>query len=111
MIKYYSFMVLSVVLAAVSQVLLKISANKKHDSFLKEYLNIHVITGYGLLVCSTILTIMAFKGLDYKNGPVIESLGYLFVLLLCRFFLKEKITVRNIVGNLVIIFGIIIFYI
>lgn len=111
MIKFYALMVLSVVIAAVSQLLLKISANKKHDSFIKEYLNPYVITGYGLLFCSTILTILAFKGIDYRNGPVIESLGYLFVLVLCKIFLKEKINLKSILGNFVIILGIVIYYI
>lgn len=111
MIKFYALMVLSVVIAAFSQLLLKISANKKHDSFIKEYLNPYVITGYGLLFCSTILTILAFKGIDYRNGPVIESLGYLFVLVLCKIFLKEKINLKSILGNCVIILGIVIYYI
>ena len=111
MIKFYALMVLSVVIAAVSQLLLKISANKKHDSFFKEYLNPYVITGYGLLFCSTILTILAFKGIDYRNGPVIESLGYLFVLVLCKIFLKEKINLKSILGNFAIILGIVIYYI
>ena len=111
MIKSYALMVLSVVIAAVSQLLLKISANKKHKSFIHEYLNTYVIIGYGLLFCSTILTILAFKGIDYRNGPIVESLGYLFVLLLCRFFLKEKINKRSLLGNFVIILGIVIYYI
>ena len=32
-----------------------------------------------------ILTILAFKGLDYKNGPIIESVGYIFIMILSRF--------------------------
>jgi small multidrug resistance pump len=111
MVKYFVFMIISVVLASISQLLLKSSANKEHKSLLREYLNVSVVIGYSLLVVSTILTIMAFKGLDYKNGPVLESLGYLFVLVLCRVFLKEKLTRRRIVGNLVIVVGIIIFYV
>jgi small multidrug resistance pump len=111
MVKYFVFMIISVVLASISQLLLKSSANKQHKSLLREYLNFPVMTGYSLLVVSTILTIMAFKGLDYKNAPVLESLGYVFILILCRVFLKEKLTKRRIIGNLVIIAGIIVFYI
>jgi small multidrug resistance pump len=110
MIKYYAFMLLSVVIAAFSQLLLKISANKKHESFIKEYINPFVIMGYGLLFCSTILTILAFKGIDYRNGPVIESLGYILVLILCKLFLKEKINAKSLLGNFVIILGIIVYY-
>ena len=67
--------------------------------------------GYGLLFISTILTILAFKGLDYKNGPIIESLGYVFILFLGNIFLKEKITKKKILGNALILLGIVIFYI
>lgn len=110
MLKYYCFMVLSVAIAAVSQLLLKISAAKRHRGFVSEYLNPWVISGYLLLICSTVLTIAAFKGLAYKNAPMMESLGYLFVLVLCRIFLGEKITRRKFIGNLVIVLGLIVFY-
>ena len=63
-----------------------------------------------MLVMSTILTILAFKGLDYKNGPIIESTGYVFIMILSRIFLKEKITKNKILGNSLILFGILIFY-
>lgn len=101
---------MSVFIASCSQILLKISANKEYSSKLKEYLNIQVIVGYGMLVISTILTIFAFKGLDFKNGPIIESFGYIFIMILSRIFLKEKITKNKIIGNIFILLGIIIFY-
>lgn len=63
------------------------------------------------MVISTILTIIAFKGLDYKNGPIIESLGYVFILFLGKWFLQEKITKKKIIGNGLILFGILVFYI
>ena len=67
---------LSVLIASFSQILLKKSAKKQYDSFLKEYLNPYVIIGYAMMVGSTILTILAYREVAYKNGPVIESLGY-----------------------------------
>ena len=70
-----------------------------------------LLCGYGLMVASTILTIFAFKGLDYKNGPIIESLGYIFVIILSWKLLEEKITIKKIVGNGLILLGIFIFYI
>ena len=65
---------------------------KQYSSFIKEYMNFHVITGYALMVVSTLLCIMAYSGLAYKNGPVIESLGYLLVMLFSAVFLSEQIT-------------------
>lgn len=111
MINYVLILVLSVAVASVSQIILKKSASEEHKSVIKEYLNIKVIVGYGLMVLSTILTIWAFTGLDYKNGPIIEALGYIFVMLLSRWILSEKITKKKIVGNGLILLGIIVFYI
>lgn len=109
--QYSILLVASVFIAACSQILLKKSASMEHTSIIKEYLNPRVIIGYGMMFVSTILTILAFKGLDYKNGPIIESLGYIFIMILSRVFLNEKITKKKIIGNVLILFGIIIFYI
>ncbi len=108
--KNYLFMVLSVIVASFSQILLKKSAKENHESMIKEYLNIYVIIGYVLLVASTLLTIMALKGINFKEAPVIESLGYILVLILCRLFFQEKITKRKILGNAIILLGIVVFY-
>ena len=62
------------------------------------------------MVISTILTIIAFRGLNYKDGPIIEALGYIFILFLGKWFLQEKITMKKIIGNALILFGIFVFY-
>ena len=107
---YYILYLISVTIAAFSQLLLKKSANRTHESLLKEYLNPYVIGGYGLLVMSMLLTIGAYRGLAYKNGPIIESLGYVLVMLLSGIFLKEKITAGKIAGTSLILVGILVFY-
>lgn len=107
----YIFLLLgSVFISTCSQILLKTSSSIEYSSRIKEYLNWRVILGYGMLVVSTILTIFAFKGLDYKNGPIIESLGYVFIMILSKIFLDEKITKNKIIGNSLILLGIAIFY-
>ncbi|QTE67064.1 EamA family transporter [Clostridiales bacterium] len=108
--KYYLFMFGSVILSSLSQILLKLSARKSHGSFLKEYLNPLVIAGYGLMVAATLTTIAAYQGMDYKNGPIIESLGYILVMVLSYFLLKEKVTRKKILGYCMILAGVIIFY-
>lgn len=106
----YCLYVISVLIASLSQLLLKKSAGKKHASFLQEYVNPYVVTGYGFLFLSMFLTVLAFRGMDYKNGPVIESLGYVIVLLLSRIFLGEKLTGKKIAGTCCILAGIVVFY-
>lgn len=109
--RYMLFLVLSVVISSFSQILLKKSAVKQYDSFLKEYLNAHVIIGYGMMFVATITTILAYHfGVEYKNGPVIESLGYLMIMILSYFFFREKITKRKLIGNLLVLAGIAVFY-
>lgn len=103
-------MVLSVMVASVSQIILKISANKKHKSLKNEYLNPYVICGYSFSLLSSLITILAYKGISYSSGPIIESLGYLFIMILSFVILKEKISWNVIIGNFIIIAGIIIFY-
>lgn len=102
-------MFLSVVVASVSQVLLKKSALKEYDNVIKEYLNPYVIGGYGLLFGSMLLTVYAYSGMDYKNGPVIESLGNVFVLVLGYFVFRERISFRKILGIACIMAGIVVF--
>lgn len=102
--------IFSVTIASLSQLLLKKSATKKYGSFLREYLNPYVISGYGLLFLSMFLTVLAFRGMDYKNGPVIESLGYVLVLFLSRVFFGEKLSVKKLAGTVCILAGIMVFY-
>lgn len=108
---YVFLLIASVLIASCSQIILKKSASKEYSSIIREYLNVRVIVGYGIMFISTILTIFAFKGLDYKNGPIIESLGYIFIMFLSRIFLKEKITKKKVIGNTLILLGILVFYI
>ena len=86
---YWLFLVASVIVASFSQVLLKKSAAKKYDNVIKEYLNPYVIIGYMMMVGTTVLPILAYRGIEYKNGPVIESLGYILIMILSFFFFKE----------------------
>lgn len=101
----------SVVIASFSQVMLKSGAKKEYSSAIREYLNLYVISGYGLLLISMVLPIIAYKfGLDYKEAPVIEAIGPALVTVLSFFFFKEKLTKKKIIGNVLVVLGIIVFY-
>lgn len=103
-------MFLSVVVASISQVLLKKSTLKTYDTVVKEYLNPYVVSGYVLLFVSMLLTVYAYSGMDYKNGPIIESMGNVIVLFLGYFVFGERISFRKLAGIVCIIAGIIIFH-
>jgi drug/metabolite transporter (DMT)-like permease len=102
-------MLLSVTVASISQILLKKSTFNSYNSVIREYVNPFVIGGYGMLVISMFLTVYAYSGMEYKNGPVIESLGNVFVLILSYFAFGEKISSKKLVGIALIIIGIVIF--
>lgn len=90
--------------------LLKQGASKKYDSVVREYLNPWVISGYALMILSTLCIIYAYRGVAYKNGAIIESLGYLLIMILSRLLFREKITKKKLVGNLIILAGVLVFY-
>lgn len=110
MIKYIFIYVISVFISSVSQVLLKISAGKHYDNILREYLNPWVITAYGIFFCSSLLTVYAYKGVPLSMGPVIESMGYVFVAVLGYVCLNEKVGKKKMLGIVCILVGIIIAY-
>lgn len=107
---YFLILLLSVVVASFSQILLKKSSAKTYPSLLREYLNPHVICGYGMMFLSLFLTILAYRGLDFTNVPVVESSGYVMVMVLSYFFFREKFTRRKIIGMLFIMGGIVVYY-
>ena len=99
----------SVLISSISQILLKKSADKTYDSRLKEYLNPLVIIAYGMFFCSMMITMYCYRYVDVSAVPIFESAGYIFVGVLGYIFLKEKFTVKKIVGMLLIMLGIVIF--
>lgn len=88
-------LILSVFIASVSQILLKISANKTYSSRIREYLNVYVIFGYGLLFLSTLLTMIALKRVPLSWSPVVESSSYIFVSVMGYLVLKERFTEKE----------------
>ena len=106
---YAGILVLGVFISSVSQNLLKKSANKKHGSFIKEYLNPIVIGSYLIFVIATFMSIYAYKGIPLSMGVVLDSTGYIFVTILGAIFLKEKPTVKKIIALGLIVVGIVVY--
>ncbi len=100
---------LSVLVSSVSQLLLKMSANRQYETRLAEYLNPKVVIAYVLFFGATLITVLAYQYVPLSLGPVLESTGYIFVTLLGYFVLKEKIGKQKLVGMLVILVGISLF--
>lgn len=107
--KYMILMLICTMFSAVSQILLKQSANEEHASALREYLNWRVITAYVIFGSVLLLNTYAYTQVDLKYGPVLDSFTYVFVLLLSFGVLKEKVSKGKLIGNLIIILGVLVY--
>ena len=62
---YVIIFLASVFVSSVSQIILKKSANKTYENKLQEYMNVPVILAYGLFFGSSLLTVLAYKGVPF----------------------------------------------
>lgn len=101
--------IFGVFISSVSQILLKKSAQVEYGSKIKEYLNPRVIFAYIIFFGATLCSVLAYTKIPLSFGPILESAGYIFVAILSRLFLKERITKKKLIGLSIIIIGIIIY--
>ena len=108
---YRLLVIVSVLAAAGAQMLLKRGAQEQYPSFIRQYLNLWVIGGYGIMGASLLLNIFCLShGVQVKEVSIIESLSYLFVPLLSWLFFKEKITWRKASAIAVIMVGVVVYF-
>lgn len=101
---YILLFILSILISAISQILLKKGSSQKNI-----YINKFTIFGYTIMIFATFLTLIAYKNVDLSLSQVLQALSFVFVIILSKIFLKEKIDKRKIVGIITIIIGIIVF--
>ena len=100
---YAGMMLVSVFLAAISQVMLKKEALKPHQSVTSEYLNPLVICSYAVFLVASFLTMYAYKGIPLSLGPVLEATSYLYVAFFgARLGMRKVIALGLIVGGIVV---------
>ncbi len=107
--RYVLLMFLLTFFSAVSQLLLKLSANEKHEGRFGDYLNWKVITAYIIFALVLLLNTYAYTKVNLKYGPVIDTFTYVFVLLLSVMVLREKLTRWKLLGNVMIIAGVLLY--
>lgn len=101
-------MIAAAFLAALSQVLLKKSANRRRNTFIEEFINPWVLSGYALLGLTMGLNILAYQHLSYKIGPILTSSSYVFVTLFSRMIFGERLGAKKLLGAALIVAGIVI---
>lgn len=106
---YACVLLFGVFISAVSQVLLKKAALKRYENPLKEYLNPYVIVAYSIFVLSTLLSIVAYRGIPLSLGPILEATSYIYVTFFGVKVFSEKLNLKKILALCFIILGILIY--
>jgi len=106
---YAGVLLLGVFISAVSQVMLKKAALKTYDSWLKEYLNPLVVLAYMLFVGTTLLSVLAYKGIPLSMGPILEATSYIYVTIFGVRVFHEKMNMQKYIALGLIIVGIVIY--
>ena len=108
----YVYAIAAIPIAAFSQILLKKGAMRPHISFIRDYLNAPVIMGYFLMALTVLCPMLAYRdGLDYMNVTILEAVNFVLVPVLSRIIFKEKFTGLKILGFMLIIAGVVVYYI
>ncbi len=106
---YILLLIASCFVSAVSQVLLKKAAQKEYTSFVRQYLNVLVVLAYFLFFAVVFANIYILRFIPMTvMTPIAETLPYVLSIVFGCIFFDEKITVKRIIGSIIIILGIII---
>jgi len=102
-------MIFGVLIAALSQIILKKAAMRTYDSWIKQYLNFPVVFAYFIFFLSSLCSVIALRVLPLSLMPVWNASSYLFVMLFAYWIMKEKPNKKKLLGLGVILCGIAIF--
>ena len=100
---------LSNLVAAVSQLLLKQAAKKAWQTWWRNYLNVRVILAYVLFFSTTLFSVYAMRFIPLSLSAALGASGQIFVPLLSRLVLHEEISKRRALGMVIIVVGIVAF--
>ena len=103
---FYILIVISALITAFSQILLKLSANREHKNIVFEYINPNVIISYISFALVLVLNIIIYTKIDYRFSVVLNSLSVVMIMVLSKLILKETMTKKKLIGNCLIIMGI-----
>lgn len=95
-------------ISAASQLMLKKAADDPRFTGLRFYVNPLVIAAYALFFGCMVANVFALRTLDLTVASVLEASGFLYVMVLGALFLRERITARKLFGNALIVAGIVV---
>ena len=96
--------IFSIIIASYAQILLKKGAISKKNIYINKY----TITGYSLMIVSTVFSLVGYRGVSMSLSQVLQVLGFFFVAIFSYLMLNERITKRVKIGLIIVIIGILI---
>ena len=110
MFSYYLMAFLAIALTAISQLLLKIGANRgKSRHPVKLFLNPFTAIAYALFFIVTLMNLYAYKMLPLKCAVILLPFIYILIGIFSYIFLKEKMNRNQLIGAGIIILGVVLF--
>lgn len=111
MLLYISLAILIQFLVALSQVIFKIGATKVNlkKPLVYNLKNKHLLISIFLFLLVPVLSVITMRVIDFSDFYSFTALGYFFIMLFSWKILKEDIDRLRIIGNFLIIAGVIIF--
>ena len=105
---YILVLLIGIFVGSVSQVLLKKASMRRYYSLVNEYLNPLVILAYLLFFGTTVISIVAYRGIPLSLGAVLECTSYLYITFFGVVIFKETLNAKKVVALSLIIVGSII---
>lgn len=103
---YYLVLLIMTMIGSVASLFLKKASGS--NGLIEMLRNVNLYIGGFLYVTSAVLNIWLLKILDYSVILPLTSLTYIWTMVLSYFILKEKITLKKMVGVCLILIGAII---
>lgn len=108
MTAFIAIFIAASLISAFSQILLKKAAATTYSSWIYEYLNVKVISAYAIFFIATLLTVYCYKIIPLSLGAMLEASGYVFVTILGRIMLGEKVSKQKMAGMALVILGVVV---
>lgn len=100
---YFIILIFMTLCGAVASLFLKRASGT--EGVLKMFLNINLYVGAGLYLISAVLNVYILRYLDYSVVLPLTSITYIWTMVLSYMILKEKITVKKMMGVACILIG------
>jgi len=100
---YLCLLVLMTLLGSIAALFLKKASGAEEITILIKTKNLYI--GCGLYILAAIINIYVLRYLDYSTVLPLTSLTYVWTMILSWLVLKEKMTIKKVIGTIGIIIG------